>query len=334
MAKQPAPLLSDEDKHILYSLQFLGNEPLGSLAKTLRVKESTLQSKISRWYKEEIISQRVFIDTYRLGATELEVFFSPAKHKKGLNSRLTAAVLDSPGIRWFYRTAGKYDFHIGIEAMNTLEVVRHLEELDARAPGMFDMRDSCLSIGYWWFGRKYLAEEGTKCTRRFEALPVKEVVEIDEIDHKILRVLGSRATESLRGVSAATDLPQSTVGYRMQTLTKSGVITGFPFLVSPAKLGMHIYRVQISFNTLSAEMHKDILRWCQQQRPIVSMMRLVGAWDYIFRCEVENPEQIGDLTDLLHEEFGQALRDWAVIAVIKEYSFCFYPIERLSAKGR
>jgi hypothetical protein len=61
-------------------------------------------------------------------------------------------------------------------------------------------------------------------------------------------------------------------------------------------------------------------------------MRLVGVWDYIMRCEVESPEQIGELTDSLQEAFGHVLRDWAVIAVLKEYSFSFYPIERAVAR--
>ncbi len=332
MKRQQIQKISDVDKFLLYSLQFHGNEPLSSLAKSLGIKESALQGKMSRWAKEGLVSQAVFVDTYRLGATELEVFFSPAKDKKSLSARLTQAVTESPGIRWFYRTAGKYDYHIGIEAMNTLDVARRLEELDARAPGMFDTRDSCLSIGYWWFGRKYLAPEGVKHSRRFEALPGSGIVSIDEVDHAILRVLGGRGAESLRNISSATGLPSSTIGYRIQALTKSGVITGFPYLVSPARLGMQVYRIQIASNTLSAEMHKSILRWCQQQRSIVSMMRLVGVWDYIMRCEVESPEQIGELTDSLQEAFGHVLRDWAVIAVLKEYSFSFYPIERAVAR--
>ena len=332
MKRQQAQHLSATDKLLLYSIQFHGNEPLGSLSSSLGIKESTLLSKVNRWSKEGLVSQRVFIDTYRLGATELEVFFSPAKDKKGLSARVIQAVMDSPGIRWFYRTAGKYDYHIGVEAMNNLEVARCLDELDARAPGMFDMRDSCLSIGYWWFGRKYLAPEGVKHSRRFEAHPVFETVRIDEIDHAILKVLGRRGSESLRNISSATGLPSSTIGYRMQALTKSGIIAGLPYLISPAHLGMQVYRIQISTNTLSAEMHKSILRWCQQQRPIVSMMRLVGVWDYIMRCEVETPEQIGDLTDSLQEAFGHVLKNWAVIGVIKEYSFCFYPIERTFAR--
>jgi DNA-binding Lrp family transcriptional regulator len=319
--------LTESDKLGLYSLQFHGSEPLGSLAKSLGIKESTLQGKIGRWYQDGIITQRVFIDTYRLGATGFEIFFSPAKDKQGLSAKLIDAVKESPGVRWFYRTAGKYDYHIGIEARNTLEVTRHLEQLDALAPGMFNKRDSCVSLGYWWFGRKYLAPEGIKHTRRFEAMPVQAPVKIDEVDHSILKVLGSRGSESLRGISSVTGLPQSTIGYRVQSLTKSGIITGLPYLVSPGRLGMHIFRVQVSLNTLSAETHKNILRWCQQNRRVVSMMRLVGVWDYILRCEVERPEQVGEFTDALQETFGPLLRDWAVISVIKEYSFCFYPLE-------
>lgn len=321
--------LPQSDRELLYELQFWGTASISGLAKKRGLRESTLQSKISRWEKDGAIGQRVFINTFQIGASEIEVFFSPSKEVKGAQEHLTKAVLKSSGVRWFYRTAGKHEFIVGLEATSLNQLTKHLEDLDSKARGIFASRDMALSLGYWWFGRKYLAPEGTKHTYCLAQLPTTKTVEIDTIDHRILREIGQHGAQSTRTVAHSLNIPQSTIGYRLGALEKKGVIIGFPYLVSAFWLGMHIYRLQITFTTFSHEIHKELLRWCQQHPAVVSMMRLLGPWDYTLRCEFYSAEEVVELTDTLHEKFGSALKDCSIVSIVKELSFSYYPLEVL-----
>jgi|GEM_PF-4306944 len=321
--------LSADDRELLFTLQFWGTKPLAELADRMELKESTLRSKIARWESAGVIAQRVFIDTFLVGATEMEVFFSPAKSTKSVHAQLTKAVMKAPGVRWFYRTAGKHEFIVGIAALHINQLLKHLEDLDREASGIFFGKEMGTSIGYWWFGRKYLGTDGAKHTECLQSVPTKKRVEIDDTDHRILRILGQQGAQSLRLVAQQLDIPQSTVGYRVNALVSNGVIVGFPYILSSAWLGMHVFRLQLTLTTFAHDVHADLLKWCKQNSSVVSMMRLLGGWDYTLRCEVSNTEDIAALTDKIHDRFGHVLSECSVVSVLKELTFNYYPIERL-----
>lgn len=322
--------LTQDDKRLLYHLQYIGDKSVAELAADFKLRESSLQSKIARWEREQKIAQRVFINTFAIGANEVELFFTPTKTTRRAQAELAKAVAKASGVRWFFRTAGKHEFILGIEALTIAQITKHLEQLDANTDGIFANREVGISIGYWWFGRKYLADEGTKHSFCLTQLPTKELKAIDDVDHRILRMLGHKGVQSNRAMANELSIPQSTVGYRITNLAKNQIIAGTPYLISPAWLGMLVYRLQLVFTTFSAQTHKELLRWSQQHRSVVSMMRLLGPWDYTLRCEVARPEEIADLTDELHESFGPALKECSIVSVVKELSFSYYPIELFS----
>ena len=322
--------LTQDDKRLLYHLQYIGDKPIAEFAADFKLRESSLQSKVGRWEKEQKIAQRVFINTFAIGANEVELFFTPTKTTKTAQAELAKAIEKASGVRWFYRTAGKHEFILGIEALTIAQITKHLEELDANTDGIFANREVGISIGYWWFGRKYLGDEDTKHSFCLTQLPTKELKVIDDVDHRILRMLGHKGAQSHRTIANELSIPQSTVGYRMSNLVKNQIIAGTPYLISPAWLGMLVYRLQLVFNTFSAQTHKELLRWSHQHGSVVSMMRLLGPWDYTLRCEVARPEEIADVTDELHETFGAALKECSIVSVVKELSFSYYPIEVFS----
>jgi DNA-binding Lrp family transcriptional regulator len=322
--------LTKDDKRLLYHLQYIGDKSVAELAADLKLRESTLQSKLRRWEKEQKIAQRVFINTFAVGANEVELFFTPTKTTMRAQAELEKAITQASGVRWFFRTAGKHEFILGIEAITIAQITKHLEELDAKTDGIFANREVGISIGYWWFGRKYLADEDAKHSFCLTQLPTKELKTVDDVDHRMLRMLGQKGAQSHRAIANELSIPQSTVGYRMNNLIKNQIIVGTPYLISPTWLGMLVYRLQLVFNTFSARTHKELLRWSQQHRSVVSMMRLLGPWDYTLRCEVARPDEIADLTDELHDAFGPALKECSIVSVVKELSFSYYPIELFS----
>lgn len=322
--------ITQEDRKILYSLQYIGARTIAELADELRIRESTLQSKIGRWQKEQNVAHRVFINTFMIGATEVEVFFTPTRPTKGIQADLIKSVMKSSGVRWFYRTAGQHEYIVGIEALSMAQVTKHLEELDSKTKGIFVNRETAVSTGYWWFGRKYLAPEGTKHSYCLTQLPENHSKAVDPIDHQILRALGQRGVMSYREIASVTNIPQSTVGYRMNSLIKNGIIAGNPYLISPSWLGMLVYRLQLRFTTFSAQTHKALLKWCQQHSHVVSMMRLLGSWDYTLRCEVAHPKEITMMTDQLHDIFWPDLHECSVVSVVQELASSYYPIETCS----
>lgn len=63
---------------------------------------------------------------------------------------------------------------------------------------------------------------------------------MDDIDHKILKLLQANARMSLKTIAENTFLSSPAVSARIERLEKDGIITGYHAMVDPMKLGYHI----------------------------------------------------------------------------------------------
>ena len=321
--------LSQSDKTLLYALQYSGDEPISKVCRKLGIKEGTAQGKIARWSRDGRVQQRAFINTYLLGASEYEVYFSPSGKSRGSESAIKKAVVSTDSLRWFYRLAGTFDYSLGLEARGPYEVAGLLESLDKKFPGILSRKEVGGAIGYWWFGRRYLAPAGARYPIGIEMVPHGQIAKIDEVDHRILQILGAKPLGSTRDLARALGLPQATVAYRLTKLTRAGVVAGTPYLPSTAWLGVEVFRLMLTFSCFSNEIHRKLFAWSRQQRSLVSMLRVLGNWDYTLRFEVRDAEEIARISDDIKELFADELARCEVVSVVKEHVFSTYPHSRL-----
>lgn len=320
--------LSQSDKTLLYALQYCGDEPISKLCRTLGLKEGTVQGKIARWVREGKLRKRTLVNTFVIGMSEHEVYFSPRSKPGGGEAAIKKAVMSSDALRWFYRLAGPYDYSLGLEAVRVSQIARLLEELDERFPGLFSRKQIGAGIGYWWFGRRYLAPSGVRFPIGIEMAPSDVIVEIDEVDHRILQVLGRQHFGSIRDLARAIGMPQETAAYRIRQLKQAGVIAGSPYIPSTAWLGVEVFRLLVAFRSFSGDIHSSFLSWCRAQPALVSMIRVLGNWDYTLRLEVQNAEELVAIRDNLGALFADVLLRCDVTSVVKELAFSTYPHSR------
>ena len=326
--------LSQPDKTLLFALQYAGGEPISTICRSLGLKAGTAQGKIARWVREGKLQQRVFVNTFVLGLSEYEVYFSPRAKPSGGEAALKKAVMSSDALRWFYRLAGSYDYSLGLEAAGVSKIVSLLEDLDSRFPGLLSRKEIGAGIRYWWFGRRYLAPPGLRFPKGIEMAPLDDIIEIDEIDHRILQILGRQHLGSIRDLARTIGIPHETAAYRVRQLKDAGVIAGSPYMPSTKWLGVDVFRLIVAFRSFSGDIHRSLLRWCQQQRALVSMMRVLGNWDYTLRFEVENAEELVAIRDDLQAVFSDELVRCDVTSVVKELAFSTYPHSRSFALSR
>lgn len=263
------------------------------------------------------------------GVSEYEVYFSPRGKPNGGEASIKKVIMGSDALRWFYRLAGTYDYSLGLEAARVSEIAGLLESLDNRFPGLFARKEVGGGIGYWWFGRRYLAPSGIRYPAGIEMLPPRNIGKIDDVDHRILQILGRQHFASTRDLARGIGVPQATVAYRIRQLKRTGVIAGSPYIPSSSWLGVHVFRLLLAFTGFSKETHQRLSVWCRQQRALVSMLRVLGNWDYTLRFEVRKPEEITAIRDELREIFSDELVKCDITAVVKELAFSTYPHSRL-----
>lgn len=118
-------------------------------------------------------------------------------------------------------------------------------------------------------------------------------IELDEIDHELIRLLTQNARSTNADLAAAVGIAQSTCITRVRSLQDRGVITGFSANVEPAALGLGT-QVLISVTLRAgARAHlSDFMNDMRQRTEVIQVFFLGGAEDFIVHLAVANPDEV------------------------------------------
>lgn len=118
-------------------------------------------------------------------------------------------------------------------------------------------------------------------------------IELDEIDHELIRLLTQNARSTNADLAAAVGIAQSTCITRVRSLQERGVITGFSANVEPAALGLGT-QVLISVTLRAgARAHlSDFMNDMRQRPEVIQVFFLGGAEDFIVHLAVANPDEV------------------------------------------
>jgi len=122
---------------------------------------------------------------------------------------------------------------------------------------------------------------------------MRQVVDLDEIDHELVRLLIANARMTNADLAAAAGIAQSTCITRVRSLVSRGIISGFSANVEPAALGLAT-QVLISVTLRAgARAHlSDFMSAMQKQPEVVQVFFLGGQEDFIVHLAVRDSDQV------------------------------------------
>ena len=112
-----------------------------------------------------------------------------------------------------------------------------------------------------------------------------QMIELDNIDHRILTVLQKDGTLSQRDVASQVGLSQNACWRRIRRLTNLGVIEGYHAHLNTGAIGLDL----TVFMIIRTRQHSE--GWSQNFKihvesipQIVEMHRIGGDWDYLIKA--------------------------------------------------
>jgi len=134
---------------------------------------------------------------------------------------------------------------------------------------------------------------------------VVNLTRMDQIDRKIIGLLGDDARRSLADIGARVSLSPSAVNERIRKLAAGGVIRRYTVDVDPGKLGVPV--CAFVFVALRESADEEAFRARVQDMPdIAECHHVTGVWNYLVKV------QLADLSALEH--FITALKSTGFIA--------------------
>ena len=127
------------------------------------------------------------------------------------------------------------------------------------------------------------------------------IVDIDEIDNKILHILIEDARTSLKDISKKCGVSSVSVLNRIKRLKKQGVITGATLFSSLDTLGFQIV-ASIGMETDSNT--DEIVKFFKEHTCLIEPSLSIGEYDLSALIYAENISSLNDCVDMVRRRFG------------------------------
>ncbi len=109
---------------------------------------------------------------------------------------------------------------------------------------------------------------------------------IDDVDRKILRVLGGEGRISNLELAERIGLSPSACLRRVQELERAGVIKGFRAVLDPAAMGVGFTAyVTVGLNAHTKAAQEAFERAIARAEEVRECHNITGAWEYLLRIE-------------------------------------------------
>lgn len=128
---------------------------------------------------------------------------------------------------------------------------------------------------------------GYRSELRYSPTKGEYVVQIDDIDRRILNALQRDASQSLESLGESVGLSRNACWRRMRLLEEAGVIKARVALLDAAQLGLGLtVFMQIRTNTHAADWLEKFSKATRALPEILGVYRMTGDLDYLIRARV------------------------------------------------
>jgi DNA-binding Lrp family transcriptional regulator len=299
--------LRESELVMLSALQAAPRSTAVELARVTKYRVSSIQYALNKFQKVLGVQVRPSVNSYRLGIQNVAIFFSPVFSRGDSKTRLLRAMEKHPKIPWACEFVGEYQFGLTVHCRYVSEVSDVVRELCDE--GRISLADKQISprISYRYFGRGYLTTSVRKrpfLEHRYD----ERVLEIDDLDRRILGVLSNESFSSIREAARMVGTPSSTFDQRLRRLTNVGIISGDIAHFSPAIVGRIAHRLMFQTQMFTDDDSTEFVALCARLPDVVSMNETLGTFDREVVVEVSTTSDVSRIVGYFYTVFGAKIR--------------------------
>lgn len=309
--------LTSAQAKIIVAAQLNADMPLGKLRSRVGAQEHTIRYTLDRARSKGVIERRYFINLFKLGYLQHEVFFALSSDQPGVREALLTQLQASDNVSWIGRLGGDYQYGINVCSRDVTQIVTFFDTLSAKYGRTIIEKNLSLRVGLTYFGNRYLAPNvQPACPLRYQS--GTEVVTIDKTDHSLLAELTSHGDSSGHELARKLGIPQSTVDYRLKRLKSSGVIVGSYYAFRGERIGILSFLCLIATRGIGSTFREKALAFCADHPEIVVCIESIGSWDFEFVIDARSAEDAMRTSEQILDHFG---RDTNWIKVIPLFGY-------------
>lgn len=307
-----------KDRRILYELDYDSRQSFTQIGKKVGLHKNVVNYRIKRMRKNGIITDfYTVIDTFKLGYNSLRFYIVFQNITPEIRDEIIGYFVSNKFTWWVGSFEGAYDLAVVAWVKELHEFYSFWEKTLRKYHRYFQHQMFSLYCQLRLFRHSFLLMEHFKKSDRekHEITGGGKKVNTDNLDYKILKLLATNARIPTVTIAEKTKTTVDTVVNRIQKLEKLDVIQGYRVNIDYAKLGYHLFKVNITLNNYSRR--GNIIKHIRYNPHLIMIDKAIGYYDLEIDFLLQNLDHLRNIMDDLTRTFPED---------IKNYSFVHDPI--------
>lgn len=315
--------LDQRDRDVLAYSYHRASSSVTALASALGIRAHTARRVLQRLEEQKIISRKAFIDIYRLGYTQFELFYAIAAARPAASRSFLQSLVRSRRVAWIGEYSGEYQYVVTVCCRHPHELMEFVQETSGDSRVSVVNRQLAVRVRYTEFPLHTLSKHVSK--DRPIAFGTLGNVAVDRADHELLRTLSDSSDRSTRDLARQLSLSQSAVQQRISRLTREKVLAGDTFVIDFSRLGLQAYSILLRTKTHTDALTTRMLDYAARRPGCAYLAESLGAYDYKFGVLLESPAMILPFSQELSEAFSDEISSLTTLTAFDYRKVSRYP---------
>lgn len=318
--------LDVKDRKILSELDCDSRQPISKLAKKLRISKQNANYRIKKLINTGIIKQfYTLINFTALGYKPYKIFLRMNNLAKIQIIKYLEEFRKTEYVVWTVHCDGKYDIIIGLIAKNTEHFKQIYLAILEKYQNDILTSDHSTIISAHQSKKVYLSSE------KEEQVPSnfyvdQKIINVDEIDSKILSLLAPDSRLSVIQISKKLSLTSEATRIRIKNLHKKKVILGSSILIDFNKIGYLSYKILLNLKNKTKKNTEQIIQYLNSHLHILEVINGLGNWDLEIDLEVKSVHKFNEIITQIRTKFKDLILGYNTLIKYEEHSYNYYPI--------
>ena len=312
------------DYKILNELDKDSRKSASEMAKKVRLSKVSVNQRIKKLQDKGIIKTfMIQVDYRKLGYNICHIFYK-LQNISSENEELFYSFLSKHNlIGYVARIDGNFDTYLVLVYQDNEQLDKTLSEINNKF-GQFIKEKNILPVVHTqYFGRNYLIKEKEQIIGSVIRGKTKEIIKLDETDHKILQTLSQDARLTIINLAEKLNITKDIAHYRIRKLIKEGILQKFTINLDHKKFGNSFFKILVELNYNTNE--KEFLSRISIYKNLIRTMRSLGQWDIELDFEVENNLEMRKILKEIKEKLGKYIKTIDSLFVYQIDKLNYYP---------
>lgn len=317
--------LDSYDKRILFELDSNARISTSDLGKKIRKSKQFVDYRIKKLEEEKLINGYVsVIDYSKLGYVSIRIYLKFHNISPQEQKILENELIKDKEVWWLVTMEGTWDVAYAMAIKNILEFYSYWDKIMKKYRKYILKHSVVIYTHIAQYPRAYLIDKKNLSKGTLVGAS-KEVISINEIDKKILKLISDNAKMPLIEIAIKLNTSPQVIKNHIKNLEKTGIIQGYKALIDASLLGYRYYKLYI--NLLNTEKLEKLNLFCMYHPNMLNINRTIGGRDFEIELQAKSFDEFEKITNELRTAFLGIIDEYEYVVAREEKKMTYFPFE-------